>query len=86
MVRGVPTATEPRCHTQQLIDRLPEAVRPSLIRALKAPNKDVPTSMILGVLGEHGLHVRAENVNRHRRRLTGGNYACKCPLPTTETP
>jgi hypothetical protein len=72
------------CHTQQLIDQLPEPVQFSLNRALAA--SWVSTSDLLEVLGAHGLDARAENVNRHRRRLTGGNYACKCPLPDGVTP
>lgn len=72
--------TDPRCHTQALIDGLPAHAQDVLNKVLT--DSTVPTPLILGVLAEHGLTARAENLNRHRRRLQGGNYACKCPLPT----
>lgn len=73
--------TDTRCHTQALVSALPQRVQARLNVALSAPH--VTTSAILAVLEDHGVTgARAENVNRHRRRLQGGNYACKCPLPT----
>lgn len=74
------TRQQHACHTQRLIDQLDPAVRFSMNRALAA--SWVQTKELMEVFDRHGLVARAENVNRHRRRLTGtGNYACKCPLP-----
>ena len=85
MFRRMASPTEPRCHTQQLIESLPDAAQAPLNVALAA--KHITTAQILTVLTQHGLSARAENVNRHRRRLQGGNYACKCPLtPKATTP
>jgi hypothetical protein len=73
------SGTAAKCHTQALVDSLPPAAQVSLNRGLATPQ--VKTSDLLNVLAEHGLEARAENMNRHRRRLLGGTYACKCPLP-----
>lgn len=72
-----------RCSTQELVETLPAAAQEPLNIALAA--KHVPTAKIIEVLASHGLTARAENVNRHRRRLQGGNYACKCPLTDKAT-
>lgn len=77
-------ATETRCYTGALIAGLPAPVQVVLNGVLA--DKSVPTGRILAVLEKHGISPeRAENVNRHRRRLQGGNYACKCPLSDKAT-
>lgn len=68
----------PPCHTQQMIDGLPPEAQAVVTRALATER--VPTTEIVKVLTAHGLPARAENVGRHRRRILGRNYACKCPL------
>lgn len=67
------------CHTGALIGSLPTPAQAAIILALTT--ESVSSSAIVRVLKEHGLPVRAENLNRHRRRLNGvGNYGCKCRL------
>jgi hypothetical protein len=71
------------CHTRLLIESLPVNVQAALVMALTT--KTVKTADITRVLIRHGLPAKAENVARHRRRLTGGQYGCKCPRPSEAT-
>lgn len=66
------------CHTGALIATLPINVQAALLQALTTDK--ARTADITKVLVAHGLPAKSENVARHRRRLTGGAYACKCPL------
>lgn len=73
------------CHTQAVLNELPLEVRTAIIAVLLI--RSVPSSAIVATLAKHGVEVRTENLNRHRRRLTGvGAYACKCPLPEGARP
>lgn len=65
------------CHTRLLIESLPVNAQASLLMALTT--ESVKTADITRVLVRHGLPAKTENVARHRRRMTGGQYACKCP-------
>lgn len=74
---GAPVKTNV-CHTGSVIGSLPANAQAAVILALTT--ESVSSSRIVQVLRDHGLPVRAENLNRHRRRLNGvGNYGCKCP-------
>lgn len=86
---GTPVITSV-CHTGTLIASLPAPAQAAVLLALTARNDAgdlmVSSTKVVAVLEQHGLPVRAENLNRHRRRLTGGRYACKCRRPDEATP
>lgn len=67
------------CTTRLLLESLPINAQAALLMAMTTP--EVKTADIARVLIAHGLPAKTENVARHRRRLTGGQYACKCPRP-----
>ena len=85
---GLPVKTS-ACHTGTLIASLPAPAQAAVLLALTAKDDAgdlmVPSTKIVAVLEQHGLPVRAENLNRHRRRLNGGGYACKCRRPDEAT-
>jgi hypothetical protein len=61
-----------------MIAEFPAPAQAALILALTT--ESVKLAEIVDVLQSHGLPAKAENVARHRRRLTGtGAYTCKCP-------
>lgn len=66
------------CHTGALLTDLPADAQAAVILALTTPG--VRTADITKALIARGLPAKTENVGRHRRRLQGKAYGCKCPL------
>lgn len=71
----------PKCETRDLLAALPDDARAAVVMALTMPNEVVSTADITKSLTARGLPVKTENLGRHRRRLQGKAYGCKCPLP-----
>jgi len=64
-----------KCKVGLLLETMPESTATTVRKTINNPN--IAGTTLATVINSYGYNIRAENINRHRKRGTGGG--CRCP-------